>query len=123
MDYGADVIGVTRHAGEVVAETDDRLARNYSRAGVTDLGIGMRIVGHLPVTIYAPGTFDLDAAPRLMARRAIRAEGLMTAQQGTRRIAAVQCKCDPQNQQRRTSSYEQKAAPFYSPEKYSTERT
>ena len=106
---------MTRHAGKLVVEIDDRLARNYSRAGVADLGSGMRIVGHLPVTIYAPGTCDLHATPRLMARCAIRAEGLMTAQQGTRRIAAVQRQRDPHNQQRGTSNHEQKAAPPHSP--------
>jgi hypothetical protein len=46
---------------------------------------------------------------------AIRAEGLMAAQQGARRIAAVQRKRDPDNQQRRTANYDQKATPRHSP--------
>ena len=115
IDHAAEEIGVTRHAGQVVVEINDRLARNYSRAGVADLGSGVRIVGHLPVTIDAPGTRDLDAAPRLVTGRAIRGEGLMAAQQGARRIAAMQRKRDPDNQQRRTSNYDQNAAPRHSP--------
>jgi hypothetical protein len=75
----------------------------------------MRIAGHLPVTIDAPATRDLDAVPRLVTRCAIRAEGLMAAQQGARRVTAMQRKRDPDNQQRRTSTYDQKAAPRHSP--------
>src|SRR5437868_5603678 len=99
----AGVIGVTRHAGKVVVEADDRLARDHSRRGVADLGRRVRIGRHLSMTIHASDARGWHAAPWLMAGGAVRSKFLVSLDQLARGIAAMKCECRGGNQQHRAS--------------------